>query len=406
MKKPIRVVTQYFPPDQAATGQFIESLVQELSKKNNWEFEINTGLPSYAKLNKVKNLNYKKNILLKINRTFISDLIPKKFKGRIINSLLFCVYSFINLAIKSKKDELVIFTTEPPFLTLLPYFLCKIKKLKYILIIYDLYPQTLINLGILKKNGLIEFFWRKINTLNYKYASHIIVLSKNMKNILENEYPYIKKGLSVISSWEDPEEIYPIKKEKNWFIKKYNLESKFIILYSGNQGRLHDFDTILSTAKNLQSHRDIIFLFIGNGNQNKYILNESIKNNLKNCFFLPYQEKKNIIYSLNSADIALVSIAKNANGLIAPSKLYGHLAAGTPIAAIAPKNSYLRELIDRHNFGKHFINGDYINLANWILDLKNNKKSSFSKSARSFLIRFASKKIIISKYEEILKQFM
>ena len=85
-----------------------------------------------------------------------------------------------------------------------------------------------------------------------------------------------------------------------------------------------------------------------------------------------------------------MSIAKNANGLIAPSKLYGHLAAGTPIAAIAPKNSYLRELINNHKFGKSFLNGDHINLANWILNLKNNKnkKDLFSKSARSYLVKF------------------
>ena len=408
MKKNIKIITQYFPPDQAATGQFIESLVQELSIRNNWVFEINTGFPAYAKINGLKNYNIKKNNLLKINRTFLSNLIPKKLKGRIINSVLFCIYNFIYLTIKCKKNNLVIFTTEPPFLTFLPFFLFKIKKIKYILIVYDLYPQTLISLKILSKNGIIQYLWKKLNYFSYKYASNIIVLSENMKSILENEYPNIKKRLSVISSWEDPRVIYPIEKKDNWFIKKYNLESKFVVMYSGNQGRLHDFDTILSAAKYLQSDQEIIFLLIGSGNKHNFIVYESIKNNLKNCIFLPYQEKKNLNYSLNAADIALVSIDKNANGLIAPSKLYGHLAAGTPIAAITPNNSYLRKLIEKYNFGKHFMNGEYIDLANWILDLKMNdtKYNFFSKSSRSYLTKFASKEVIINKYGKIFNQFM
>ena len=46
-------------------------------------------------------------------------------------------------------DELIIFTSEPPFLSFLSYLLFRIRKIKYILIIYDLYPETLVNLKIL-----------------------------------------------------------------------------------------------------------------------------------------------------------------------------------------------------------------------------------------------------------------
>ena len=48
-----------------------------------------------------------------------------------------------------------------------------------------------------------------------------------MKSILEDEYPDIKKSLSVISSWEDHEVIYPIKR-KNWFIKKIILNQNLL----------------------------------------------------------------------------------------------------------------------------------------------------------------------------------
>tara|TARA_Y100000746_G_C15354771_1_gene387430 strand:- start:502 stop:873 length:372 start_codon:yes stop_codon:yes gene_type:complete len=121
-----------------------------------------------------------------------------------------------------------------------------------------------------------------------------------------------------------------------------------------------------------------------------------------------YQPKDHLLYTLNSADIAIITIAKNAEGIIAPSKLYGHLAAGTSIAAIAPSKSYLSNLVEEYKIGKSFKNGESIELANWINFLSKNKEvnNRYSESARSLLLKTASKKIIISKYKKILKTYI
>ena len=101
-----------------------------------------------------------------------------------------------------------------------------------------------------------------------------------------------------------------INKEDNWFLKQNNFLNKFIVLYSGNQGRCHDLSTIIYSANKLKNYTSIIFLFIGDGAQNK-VLKELVKiQNLRNCIFLPYQKYEDLSFSLGAADVAIVSLSK------------------------------------------------------------------------------------------------
>ena len=225
-----------------------------------------------------------------------------------------------------------------------------------------------------------------------------------MENKLNSNIKNIKSKITVIPSWSDPDFIRPIDKSKNWFIHKHNLKSKFVVLYSGNQGRCHDLITIIKAAKKLINESNIVFLFIGAGAQNQNIKDFAFKNNLHNCKFLPYQDYADLPFSLSSANLALITLNENASDIVAPSKLYGHLAVGTPIAAISSKNSYLAELVSKKGFGKHFLNGNYLALSEWILELKNSKSLSkkFEKNARDFIKFNASPNLIKEIYLEVL----
>ena len=101
-----------------------------------------------------------------------------------------------------------------------------------------------------------------------------------------------------------------------------------------------------------------MFLFIGSGPQHQRLLDLARDWGLSNCRFLPYQELSDLPFSLSSADLALVTLGIEAEGLVAPSKLYGHLASGTPIGTITPSSSYLRHLVEKEQCGRWFLNGD------------------------------------------------
>ena len=164
----------------------------------------------------------------------------------------------------------------------------------------------------------------------------------------------------------------------------------------------------MAAALLLRHTPDVLFLFIGKGAQHERLLELVHDWGLSNCLFLPYQELSDLPFSLTAADLALVTLGIEAEGLVAPSKLYGHLAAGTPIAAVTPASSYLRELVEKEQCGRWFANGDIEGLAAWILELKANpsKASAFGNNSRRFLERTATPEIVTAQYLKLIQQHL
>lgn len=405
MKK-ITLVTQFFPPDYAATGQLLDRLTNQLSSSK-IKFRIICGMPYYAyKKTNVTRFEINKNRL--IIRTRLSALFNKKIFGRIINSLLFVMNIIYNLIFIYPKSELIIFTTEPPFSPFISILTFFIKKTKYILIIYDLYPNILIENNLISKDNILIRIWSFFNKYVYLNAEKIILLSSPMAKKFVKEFPFTKKKISIIPSWSNVKKIKPLSKNKNWFVKQHKLNDKFVILYSGNQGRCHDFQTILDTALLLENYPKFVFLFIGNGYKNNLIREFKISHNLKNIKLLDYQDFDNLPYSLTSADLALVSVNDKSANLVAPSKLYGHLAAGSPIGIISPANSYLEELIDSNNLGRSFRNGESNKLKDWIIQIYKDEelKEAYSKNSRKFIIENYTEEIITKKYLDLINDVL
>ena len=398
----VTLINQFFPPDYAATGQLLDQLTKLLIKKNIF-FLILTALPNYA-----FKKNYSINEKIKEHRRIIrfrNGFRGRNIKVKTINGLLFSIKIFITLLKKENRGNLMIFTSEPPFLVFFINIIYLLFKIPYIYLIYDLYPDTVVNLNLLNKKNFIVRIWYGLNKFCLKNSKNIIILSELMKEKCLLNYGHgLKNKIKVIPSWSDINKIKPLSKEKNKFIKKQKLKGKFIVLYSGNQGRMHDFDTLLSVANYLKRDDQILFLFIGDGPLNSKIKEFTQSNYLKNIKTLPYQPFEKLPETLTAADIAVVSTSENVTSLVAPSKLYGHLASATPIALISSKNSYIRFMIEKNNCGKWFANGDFKSLSQWIIQLKENSdlRKQFSSSSRKLSEKISNPDDISQKYFEVI----
>ncbi len=403
--KRITLITQFFPPDYAATGQLLNRLTIKLSDYK-LKFQIISGMPSYAFKNGANKLEFNNKRL--ILRTNLSTFFDRKIFGRLLNSILFSLNAIYNLIFILPKSDLLIFTTEPPFAPFISIVTRFFRDTKFIIIIYDSYPNILFENNILNKDNPIIKVWLFFNKIIFEKAEKIIMLSQPMGEKFILDYPNTKEKLQIIPSWADVNKIKPLNKRKNWFIEKHNLQEKFVILYSGNQGRCHDIQTILDTSLLLSEKQKYLFLFIGNGYQNQLIKEFKAKYNLKNIKILDYQSFEDLPFSLTSGDLALVSIAENAANLIAPSKFYGHLAAGTPIALISPANSYLEKLIKENNIGRAFRNCESKKLKEWITKLDKDKKlkATYSKNSRKFIIENFSEEIVTQRYFELINDII
>ncbi len=367
----LSVVTQYFPPDYAATGQLIEELVKQLEQQG-LNIEVFTSQPGYAfSLSKAPCLE--KVDKIKIQRSRSAQLFPGRIRGKLLNGVLYTFRALIYLLAAWRRNDVLLVTTAPPFLPIVGYIANVLFKLPYVCIIYDLYPDIVISLGVVSKNHWVAKLWLAINQRVWLKSKAIVVLSPEMKQRVLEHCPQVAHKVSVIHSWANPEFIVPIAKKENWFAWKYDLVNKFTVLYSGNMGRCHDIDTLLKAAIELQNE-PVQFVCIGGGVKREELIAQVNKLGLNNFTFLPYQDKKDLPYSLTASDLSLVSINPSSESLVLPSKLYSALATGRPLAVVCSPYSSLRKLVAEANCGEAFDHGDGHGLAQFIRLLQRNQQ--------------------------------
>jgi glycosyltransferase involved in cell wall biosynthesis len=397
----LSIITQFYPPDYAATGQLIEELAKKLSELG-LDVKVFTGQPGYAFQKKsapaVEILER-----LKIKRSRVARMWHQRIRGKAASGFLFCLRAGIHLLKKSNRGDVLLVTTAPPFLPVIGLLANLFFKLPYVCLLYDIYPDIAVELNVVSPHHWVVKLWNFINKLSWKRAKNIIVLSSTMKERIVAKCPEIANKIDVIHNWADPNLIVPIAKEDNWFARQLDSIERFTVLYSGNLGRCHDLETVMEAAKILQKE-PIEFVFVGNGAKSKICQSKVQEWELQNCRFLPYQDKENLPYSLTAGDLSLVSISAGIEGLVAPSKLYGALAAGRPIAAICEPHSYLCELLDDAKCGTTVDNGDAQSLAEFIRQLAKDRDlcDRMGKAGRSYLMSHFTLEIIAREYASLL----
>jgi glycosyltransferase involved in cell wall biosynthesis len=397
----LSIVTQFYPPDYAATGQFIQELATQLQRQG-MHIHIFTGQPGYAfQTDAAPPLEFADKILIRRTRT--SRMWPKRIRGRALNGLMFCLRSGLHLLKACWRGDILLITTEPPYLPVLGLLANTCFNVPYVCLLYDLYPDAAVELKVIPAKHFIVRFWDTLNSWIWKRSQGAIVLSSTMKDRVAAKCPEIKDKISVIHSWADPDWIKPIDKKDNWFARQHNIADKFTVLYSGNMGRCHDMYTILAAAEELQNE-PVQFVFIGAGAKRQVCIDRVRELGLRNCLFLPYQDKETLPYSLTAADLSLVSISPGLEGVIAPSKLYGILASGRPVAAICEKHSYLRQLLTDGKCGASFNNGDGKSLAEFIRFLAADPQlaAHMGKAGRRYLMSHFTPEIIAQQYAQVL----
>ena len=399
----LSIITQFYPPDYAATGQLIEELAVQLGQLG-LPVQVFTGQPGYAFHNesapKIEQLEG-----VTIRRSRSTRLWSKRIRGKALNGVLFCLRSGLHLLRNRSRGDVLLLTTAPPFLPILGYFANKIFGIPYVCLLYDLYPDVAVELNVVSKQHWLVRLWDSVNCRIWKQAQQIIVLSPTMKNRVVAKCPEITDKVAVIHNWADPNWIVPIAKHHNWFAKEFNLVDKFTVLYSGNMGRCHDMNTILEAVKLLKAE-PIEFVFIGNGAKRKAFRAEADDLGLDNCQFLPYQNKENLPYSLTACDLSLVSVSPGMEGLVAPSKLYAALAAGRPVGVICEQHSYLRDIVRDADCGGVFSNGDAVGLAAFIRRLAADSQlvKKMGQAGHKYLLSNFTPELIAKQYSEVFHE--
>lgn len=214
----------------------------------------------------------------------------------------------------------------------------------------------------------------------------------------------------VINNWIDEKLVYPLPSNNEKilaFKKKYNLENKFIIMYSGNLGLYYDLENIIKCLKNFSNINNVAFVFVGDGSIKDNLVEYKNKNKLNNVVFIPYQDKEDLIYSLNAADVHWCVSAKGIKGVSVPSKLYGIMAVGKPVLGVLEEGSEARLIIEETCCGLICEPGDYEvveqNIRWFIGKAESIEEKTMGMQGREYLVKKLTKDVSVSKYIEEIK---
>jgi len=302
---------------------------------------------------------------------------------RVFTWLVSFIQIFFRVLIRYKDYELFI-VSNPPIATLLPLLI----ERKYKLLIYDIYPDALSELGFIKKNGFIDFVWQKANKKVYHKSDRIYCLSVGMKYLLSK---YAEKdNIQVIPVWTDNIFFKPIKKGENPFLYELGISSKFIVLYSGNIGLTGNVDVLIDVAYKVRDFDDILFIIIGDGPKKQEIITKTVEYKLNNVLLMDWQPIEKLPFSMSSAHIAVVSLGNKMSKLAIPSKTFNYMSVGAPLLCLADSDSELATIVRSNNCGSCFEPNDIESIMEYILalyineDQRNTLSMNSLKASRNF----------------------
>ncbi len=248
---------------------------------------------------------------------------------RIVNMLSFCMKIYF-LGRKfhllgGNKPDILIGSSPHPFAALSGYFLSVYYKVPFVFEVRDLWPQSLIDLGIMSKYHPLILVLRTIEKFLYKKSNKIISLLPNAKKyimslgIKETKIEWIPNGVNMSRF-----KAFPIKKE-----------GKFCVLYAGAHGMANGLHILMEAAKMVgeRGYDDIEFRLVGDGLEKQKLIEKTAKEGLKNVIFKESVKKAQVASLLQQVDVLFFSlVAKDVFKYgISSNKLFGYLAAGKPI---------------------------------------------------------------------------
>ena len=325
----VLLLNLYYPPDTSATATMAQTVVKALAAKH--EVTILCGRPSYDPTERRawKLWQSEHDRSVRVIRVGSTDYPRTQMRKRIFNYLTY-VFLAVPRALFVPCD-VILAMTDPPFEGIVGAFVSLLKRKPYVYNIRDLYPDMAVG-GAIVDPGLLARVWEKMHRWALRRATRVVVLGEDMRNriLKKNVDParvaIVRDGAELFAHRSPPSINADV-------IRSIRGDFRFVLLHAGNLGFYGAWNTLLEGARLLQAD-GVGLVFVGDGAQRQAL--DTAAKGIPNVRFLPFFPGSKIPSVLAAADAHVITIKRGLEGVVVPSKMYGILAAGKPIVAVAP----------------------------------------------------------------------
>jgi glycosyltransferase involved in cell wall biosynthesis len=331
VRRRVFFVNRYFYPDESATSQMLSDLAFGLAGHG---VEVHVLCSRQIYTDPGADLAARERLYgVEVHRVATTRFGRARLIGRALDYASFYFSTALALSMSLRAHDLVVAKTDPPLISILAAIVARLKCAELINWQQDVFPEIATQLGANPLPRWIDAKLCRLRDWSLRAAKLNVVIGSRM---LEH---YRARGipgdqLCVIENWADARAITPKAAENSSLRAELGLSREFVIGYSGNLGRGHEYGTLLAAAAALRSDQSIVFLMIGGGAKMELLRAAVADQSLENFRFLSYRPREQLADSLAAADVHLASLLPTLEGLIMPSKLYGILAAGRPLIFI------------------------------------------------------------------------
>jgi putative colanic acid biosynthesis glycosyltransferase WcaI len=332
----ILLLNLYYPPDTSATAKMAETVVHALAREN--EVTVLCGRPSYDPTERRawQLFQTEEKGKVRVVRVGSTDFPRFNMIKRVLNYLTYTAL-VIPRALFTSCDA-VLAMTDPPFEGILGALVALLKRKPYFYNIRDMYPDMAVG-GSIVAPGLLARVWEKLHRWALQRSTKVIVLGEDMRNriiakgVRADHIEIVRDGTEIVSASTQATQQFPHTELDEEVIRTIRGDFKFVLLHAGNIGFYGAWETLIAAAQKLTGD-GIGLVFVGEGAQRAQL--EAAANGASNVRFLPFFPGNKIPSVLAAADAHLITIKRGLEGVVVPSKMYGILAAGRPIVAVAP----------------------------------------------------------------------
>lgn len=287
--------------------------------------------------------------------------------GRALDYLSFYVAVFFALLGLLRRGDVVVAKTDPPLVSLVVGLAARLRGARLVNWLQDVFPEVAVALGEPRLPGWFARALVAARDASLRMAAANVAIGERMAARLRPAAGHSR--VVVIPNWAHEEAVRPIAAGDSQLRRELGMHDRFVVAYSGNLGRAHDGGTIFDAAVALQGRGDIAFVVIGGGHEYARLRERVAAAGLANVRFLPYQPYERLADSMAAADVHLVSLRPELEGLIVPSKFFGVLAAARPVVFVGAPDGELAGVIDAGRCGVVVAQGDGVGLAAAITEL-------------------------------------
>lgn len=324
-------VNQFYHPDVAATGQHLRDLAEFLAGRGH-AVSVFATLTPYAEGRTGTPPATERHNGVMVRRFRGTAFGRRTHIGRILDYLSFYL-QVAAVILFGRRHDAVIFLTTPPLIAVIGLVTGIIRGQRYAIWSMDLHPAAETAAGMLRSESIAARALRVLWRVAHNRAGLVVALGTFMRDRIAADGGSLER-LEVVPPWSTCLDVD--RGGPNPLRRKLGLEGRFVVMYSGNAGLVHDFTAIFEAIRILKDDRRFFFLFVGAGPRRADIEAFARAEGLENFTYHDYFERDDVASSLSVGDAHLVCLRANFAGISVPSKLYGIMAAGRPALFVGP----------------------------------------------------------------------